>query len=145
MTAEEWFGSQVRIAREARQWSQEALARTLRDESGIGIDQAAVARLERGKRAIRLNEAVALARIFGIALDLELDSELAKLAELAPDEFEKFRTSLDDVTRAEAEAEERQKSLEAELDDLGRVRRELQVRRQGYELLISEYERRNGQ
>jgi transcriptional regulator with XRE-family HTH domain len=67
VSAEEAFGAEVRLARESLDWTQESLARHLRD-AGIRIDQAAVARLEQGKRAIRFNEAAELARLLGLDL-----------------------------------------------------------------------------
>lgn len=62
------FGEQVRAAREERGWSQESLARHLRDTSGIDLHQTAIGRLELGQRAIRLEEAASLARLLGIDL-----------------------------------------------------------------------------
>lgn len=66
-SAEETFGNQVRQAREARGWTQDRLRRTLREVAGIDLSSTAMARLEGGKRPIRLNEVTALARV------LELD------------------------------------------------------------------------
>ncbi|WP_158289833.1 helix-turn-helix domain-containing protein [Micromonospora sp. S4605] len=66
-SAEEAFGAQVRQAREARGWTQDRLRRTLREVAGVDLSSTAMARLEGGKRPIRLNEVTALARV------LELD------------------------------------------------------------------------
>lgn len=61
------FGIAVRAARQARGWSQEALAVKLA-EAGIGVGgQSGVVRIERGERPTRLNEAM------GIAAFLEID------------------------------------------------------------------------
>ena len=66
-TPEERFGRLVRAAREAREWTQEALVRHLKD-AGLTLDQSGVARIESGKRLVRLNEVVALAKVLGIDL-----------------------------------------------------------------------------
>lgn len=65
---EHQFGVWVKNAREMRGWSQEALARHLKETAGLDLHQSAVARLEGGKRAIRLNEASALAKLLGLDL-----------------------------------------------------------------------------
>ncbi len=55
------FASRVRQVREARGWSQEELARRLA-EIGPRLGPTAITRLERGDRAVRVEEAVAIAR-----------------------------------------------------------------------------------
>jgi transcriptional regulator with XRE-family HTH domain len=80
LTPEQRFGLLVRAARESRGWTQEALARRVRDVLLGGFDQSAVARIEAGKRLLRVNEAVVLARLLNIDLraierpELGLDS-----------------------------------------------------------------------
>lgn len=70
--AEAEFGRQVRIEREARGWTQAELAKRLEAE-GISLHPSAIAKIElrdtERPRAIRLDEAQALANIFGLPLD----------------------------------------------------------------------------
>lgn len=72
-TAEEAFGAQVRAARESRQWTQAYLRRQLATAFNIKLSQTAMARLEQGKRPIRLNEVSALAHL--LRLDISRYAE----------------------------------------------------------------------
>ncbi len=54
------FASRVRQSREGRGWTQEELARHLA-EVGLRLDPTAITRIERGDRAVRIEEAVAIA------------------------------------------------------------------------------------
>lgn len=67
-TPEEQFGRMVRAAREGYAMSQEALSRRLKDDTDTIIDQSGIARLEAGRRAVRLNEVVALAQVLGLEI-----------------------------------------------------------------------------
>lgn len=69
-SAEERFGAEVRQRRTARGWTQALLVRY----SGSTLDQSSMTRLELGKRAIRLNEAAALAGVLGIDLNSYVDT-----------------------------------------------------------------------
>jgi transcriptional regulator with XRE-family HTH domain len=65
---EDAFGAAVRRSRERKGWSQEALAARLAD-AGINVGgQSGVARIEKGQRPTRLNEAVAIAQFLEINL-----------------------------------------------------------------------------
>lgn len=66
-TAEQRMGAWVKWARLQRGWSQRTLANHLHDK-GVKFDQSAVARIENGSRAIRVDEADALARVFGVSV-----------------------------------------------------------------------------
>ncbi len=55
------FASRVRQIREGLGWSQEELARRLA-EIGLRLDPTAITRIERGDRAVRIEEAVAIAQ-----------------------------------------------------------------------------------
>lgn len=59
----------VRRAREAREWTQGTLSRRLMDEADTPVDQSGIARIEAGRRVVRLNEVVALSKVLGIALN----------------------------------------------------------------------------
>lgn len=68
LSPEKRFAAAVRQAREARGWSQEALAREL---ASIGLavgGQSGVARIERADRPTRLNEVVQIAQLLGLDL-----------------------------------------------------------------------------
>jgi transcriptional regulator with XRE-family HTH domain len=69
--AEEVFARRTRELREQEEIPQTVLAERL-DIHGIKLDGTAITRIERGTRAIRLNEAVAIAA----ALDVSLDAML---------------------------------------------------------------------
>lgn len=62
---EKRFGAKVREWRQARNWSQEELAKQLH-EVGIEMHQTTVAKVERGTRQLRVSEAVALAHVMGM-------------------------------------------------------------------------------
>lgn len=62
------FGARVRLLRMKQGWSQEHLARSL-TEAGIAIHQTQIAKIEAGTRAVKLVEAVILARLLNVSLD----------------------------------------------------------------------------
>jgi transcriptional regulator with XRE-family HTH domain len=140
-SAEEVFGAQVRLAREARQWTQEALARHLRETSGIGMDQAAVARLEGGKRSIRLNEASALAKLLG----LDLQALSGVVPRLTAEEYEEAKKKLAEATAEEATCAAELRKLEVTVSELQRDRRHWSTELWRYGQMIAEYEARNGE
>jgi transcriptional regulator with XRE-family HTH domain len=76
--AETIFGQRVRAERESRGWTQADLAQRLAGE-GIHLHPSAIAKIEdraaRRPRMIRLDEARALATVFGISLDQMLSSK----------------------------------------------------------------------
>lgn len=64
------FRENLRRHREARNWTQGDLARYLRDTGATALGhQTTLARLESGQRAVRLDEAVIIARVLDITLD----------------------------------------------------------------------------
>lgn len=63
------FRERVRRERERRDWSQAELAKLLQ-EKGIGsVYPTTVAKIEAGERAVRIDEATALADIFDVSVD----------------------------------------------------------------------------
>jgi transcriptional regulator with XRE-family HTH domain len=136
ISAEEAFGAQVRLAREARDWSQEALASHLRYASGVSVDQAAIARLERGKRAIRLNEASALARVLGLDLQPYGDA-VAELSEETysetVEELEQIRALEDKASKALAGARQAVSARERDVTRLREQRVRLEEAIRAYE------------
>jgi transcriptional regulator with XRE-family HTH domain len=93
------FGAEVREAREARGWSQEALAKQLQEQTGVAIHQSGIARIEAGKRALRFAEAVALARTLMISLGSYLD-----FPHLTDEEYEEAKKQVAVVDAAVTEA-----------------------------------------
>ena len=65
MQPELMFGDRVRELREEHGMSQAGLAARL-GRLGVKIDPSAIARLEKGKRSIRIGEAVRIAEVFGV-------------------------------------------------------------------------------
>lgn len=68
VTAEESLADRVRLARTERGWSQADLAERMR-AVGFSWHQTTVSRVEGRTQTISLNEAIALAAMFGLALD----------------------------------------------------------------------------
>lgn len=68
------FASRVKQTREERGWSQEELARRL-EELGLRLDPTAITRLERGSRAVRVEEALLLSMVLGVPLVMLLTPE----------------------------------------------------------------------
>lgn len=66
---QEWFGYNLRRLRESSGWSQSELARRMKAAGWDKYNQMAVSRTEEGSRAVRLDEAVALAGVFGRGLN----------------------------------------------------------------------------
>ncbi|MUN61587.1 helix-turn-helix domain-containing protein [Kocuria sediminis] len=85
------FRENLRRQREARNWTQGDLARYLRDTGATALGhQTTLARLESGQRAVRLDEAVTIARVLDITLDKllvtpEAVAALDQAADLAHD------------------------------------------------------------
>jgi len=109
-TPEELLGAWVREAREHRGWSQETLARQLGETAGIDLHQSAVARLERGERPIRLNEAAALSKILN--LDLRMFSPRAEIPTFVTfKEVQQAEETLSGLASEEARVREELRSL----------------------------------
>lgn len=76
-SVEDRFARRVRAERESRGWTQAQLAEAL-SEHGIKFHQSAVAKIENRDvdrpRVIRLDEAEALARVFGLSLNEMFES-----------------------------------------------------------------------
>jgi transcriptional regulator with XRE-family HTH domain len=68
-TSEIRFRERVRSERECRSWSQARLAEALKDNGLPYVFPSTVAKIEAGDRAVRINEASALADIFGLSID----------------------------------------------------------------------------
>lgn len=67
LTTEQTFGRAVNGTRSSKGWSQRELAERL-SSAGIEVDASAVSRIEKGTRALRLSEAVVIAKVLGQSL-----------------------------------------------------------------------------
>lgn len=63
------FVANMKAAREARGWTQAAMAAEL-GKIGVDLSQSAISRIEKGERDVRLHEAREIARLLGASLDL---------------------------------------------------------------------------
>ena len=72
MASSKWqddlFGKRVESERNARGWTQEELAAKL-NAKRIGVHWTSIAKIEKGRRSVRINEAAALADLFGTSVD----------------------------------------------------------------------------
>jgi transcriptional regulator with XRE-family HTH domain len=141
-TAEEVAGQAVRRLRVARGWSQEEIAERMK-AYGYDWHQTLVGRIEAAQRPLRLNEAVHLAALFGVALetllgqvgpDMEPDS-LRRRIEIsrqrvasAREDYEVIHAQWDELTKqladlgqSDSHARGRMAAAEAELESLIRA------------------------
>lgn len=63
------FRENIRTERQSRKWSQAHVAKLLTDKGIGGIFTTTIAKIELGERPAKLNEAAALADVFGVSLD----------------------------------------------------------------------------
>jgi transcriptional regulator with XRE-family HTH domain len=63
------FRERVTRERKRRKWSQSGVAKMLEDRGVPGLTGTTIAKVERGDRAVRIDEAAAFADIFGLPLD----------------------------------------------------------------------------
>lgn len=68
---EDRFSQQVRAERERRGWTQSEMAKMLSDR-GIAMHWTTVAKIEKGDRSVRIDEAAAIAELFGASVDVLL-------------------------------------------------------------------------
>jgi transcriptional regulator with XRE-family HTH domain len=92
-TAEQRFGSMVLSSRQALGMSQKDVSTLLANE-GLTLDNSAVSRIEKGARALRLGEAIAIARALGFSL--------ADFEDAVPpaDDFKRREERVDNALRA---------------------------------------------
>ncbi|GAB3944131.1 hypothetical protein GCM10029976_067760 [Kribbella albertanoniae] len=62
------FARRLRMERERQGLSQAELARRVTEVLGVNVDKSAVARIEQQTRAIRLDEAAAMAEVLGLPI-----------------------------------------------------------------------------
>lgn len=109
-STEATFSKRVREERESAGLSQTELARKL-DGHGLKLDPTAITRLERGSRAIRLGEAVAIAEVLGQPLPEMLRPRIESA--LAEAEWRAQQATIDAARARGAlqEAEKKEKAL----------------------------------
>lgn len=66
---ESYFGKRVKTERESRKWSQAKMANVLSDTGIPMVHPTTIAKIEAGDRAVRIDEAAAIADVFGVSLD----------------------------------------------------------------------------
>lgn len=74
---DESFGKRLREERDKKQWTQPQMAEML------GIDPTTLAKIEKGRRSVRIVEAVAMADLLGVSLDRLLGRRAGLANELA--------------------------------------------------------------
>lgn len=104
------FANRLRAERERQGISQAELARRMETWLGTNLGQTAILRMEQRTRAVRLDEAVAAAKVLGVPLialisedpvrenDQALQERLADLA-VAEQEWERQRHTIEQITR----------------------------------------------
>jgi transcriptional regulator with XRE-family HTH domain len=68
---EDYFSKRVRTERERRGWSQADMAKMLTDK-GIPMHWTTIAKIEKGDRSVRIDEAAGIADLFEVSLDVLL-------------------------------------------------------------------------
>ena len=73
MASSKWvdkqFGQGLKKVREERHWTQPQMADMLSDKGIAPMHSTTLAKIEAGTRSVRINEAVAIADLFGLSLD----------------------------------------------------------------------------
>ena len=67
--AEDYFSKRVKTERERRDWSQAEMAKMLRDQGIQPMHWTTIAKIEKGERSVRIDEAAGIADLFGISVD----------------------------------------------------------------------------
>ncbi|OBI42992.1 helix-turn-helix transcriptional regulator [Mycobacterium colombiense] len=65
---EDYFRKRIKLERERRRMTQQDLVKALKTK-GIELHETTIAKIERGDRSVRIDEASAVADVFGISLD----------------------------------------------------------------------------
>lgn len=111
-TATETFARRLTEERQRAGLSQAALAARISDRIGRGIDPSAVARAEKHERAIRLDEAIAIADVLQVPL-----TSMLRDRDAIDDEIGELRRDLSlyqwNVSQAEEEAQRAQDAVTA--------------------------------
>lgn len=107
------FRKQLKDERERREWKQADLAKMLSDK-GIPMDWTTVAKIEKGVRSVRIDEAAAIADCFGISVD----TLLGRRARLRSDRVYTLTAVVDTAYRASGQLIEVISALRDKIADL---------------------------
>ena len=125
------FSARLRDAREAAGMTQAELAALVSERHGIQLDPMTVLRMEKGRRRITLNEAVAVADVLGIRLFDLLLPVTAMMASAHPDrrrkDAERLAGELEKLDGQLAQTEADTARSRAKAGELRRRRNEVQV------------------
>ena len=78
---EDYFRKQLKVERERRDWKQADLAKMLSDK-GIPMHWTTVAKIEKGDRSVRIDEATAIADLFEVSVDVLLGRNVERESDL---------------------------------------------------------------
>lgn len=112
--AETRFREQVRRERKGRHWSQEEFSKLLRSKGLDHILASTVAKIESGERAVRIDEAAAIADL----LEVGLDALLGRKVGVENDLLYTFRGVLDAARTASGQVEAIRLTLRERFGDL---------------------------
>jgi transcriptional regulator with XRE-family HTH domain len=112
---EDRFRKELRREREEREWSQEKLADML-SERGVPMHWTTVAKIEKGTRSVRIDEAAEIAALLGVSLD----SLLGRGTDAGADEKFAIRAFLDAVREAIQQISSTVGTLHSRVTDLDR-------------------------
>lgn len=116
----EVFLQQMRLIRKSEACTQADLAQRVEAHLGHTIDASTIARIESGRRSLRLDEAVAIAKALGMRLDDMLPSEYTAQEEAVRLEHElaQHHAKIDDLEREKHEMESSATVIELRLAEL---------------------------
>lgn len=84
------FSNTLKRERDKQEWSQAELAKRMSDK-GIDMHWTTIAKVEKGERSVRIDEAAAFADVFGVSVDMLLGRRARPKSDLA----HALRTALD--------------------------------------------------
>jgi transcriptional regulator with XRE-family HTH domain len=117
---EDYFRKQLKAERERRNWSQAELAKLLSDRE-IPMHWTTVAKIEKGNRSVRIDEAAGIADLFEVSLDALMGRSVGSESDLVYTVQRVLQTSLQipgQIALIERELRERVAEMEAfEFDD----------------------------
>ncbi|HWS91352.1 MAG TPA: helix-turn-helix transcriptional regulator [Mycobacterium sp.] len=122
-----YFGQRLKLERENKGWSQPEMVKLLEDE-GVGLHWTSLAKIEKGLRSVRIDEAKAIADV----LELSVDSMLGRKAGLEDDAAHALRGVLDTTRQCELQLLGIRKTLNDRFQDLAMLQFE------GREALVSD-------
>jgi transcriptional regulator with XRE-family HTH domain len=95
---DDYFGERLRAERERHGWTQADMVKLL-DAQGVGLHWTSLAKIEKGTRSVRIDEAKAIADV----LELSVDSMLGRKAALEDEAAQALRGVLDAARQAQVQ------------------------------------------